>query len=214
MAFFALVSSRGEAPVLVFAIVAFSQVCSGLIDLPLSSYSCLGRTASDNLICSGQKAVFVPLVTFTSLPALPADVAAHISKLCGRKGWELRTKIEHCKDSLDSRQYLLRDRCLRQDLHHVIASNVKLNKSPTNITSLPTIFPCHLQHLLSCDILWAVTVMSVVLANGTSLCAAFLARCLLAGNVDRRNERGAQLLGTVGTIRGLRFNVFLFEGMN
>ena len=56
--------------------------------------------------------------------------------------------------------------------------------------------------------------MSIVLANGTSLCATFLARCLLAGNVDRRNERGAQLLGTVGTIRGLRFNIFLFEGLN
>ena len=101
MAFFAFVSSRGEAPVLVYAIVAFSQVCSGLVNLPLSSYPWLGWMASDNLVCSGQKAVFVPLVTFTSLPALPADVAAHIGKLYGCKERKLHTKIKHCKDSLD-----------------------------------------------------------------------------------------------------------------
>lgn len=99
IALFALVWSASITPTVVCAVVAFSQVRSGLINLSLSGYPDLSLAASDDLVRSGHQAIFVPLVTRTGLPAFPADVAVEISTLHNNKGRSWITKIGHCKDS-------------------------------------------------------------------------------------------------------------------
>lgn len=86
IALFTLVGSGCIAPTVVCAIVAFSQVGNSSIDLSLSSYSDLRLAASDDLVRSGQEPIFVPLVTWTGLPALPAGVAVKINKLKRDRG--------------------------------------------------------------------------------------------------------------------------------
>lgn len=86
IALFALVRSVSITPTFVCAIVAFSQVRNGLINLSPSGYPDLSLAASDDLVRSGHQAIFVPLVTRTGLPAFPADVAIEISTYCNNKG--------------------------------------------------------------------------------------------------------------------------------
>lgn len=62
--------------------MTFSEIGDSLIYLSLSSYSASRSIAGDDLVRSRNEAIFVPLVTRTSLPALPAGVAAEISKMC------------------------------------------------------------------------------------------------------------------------------------
>lgn len=65
--------------------MTFSEIGDSLIYLSISSYTAMRSTASDDLVRSRNEAIFVPLVTRTSLPALPASVAAEISKLCQKR---------------------------------------------------------------------------------------------------------------------------------
>ncbi len=64
----------------------------------------------------------------------------------------------------------------------MIKSDVKLNESSTVVTFLPSVFPCRLEYLLSRNVLRAIAVMSVILADSASLCAAFPAQCSLAAD--------------------------------
>jgi len=81
IAFFTLVWSRDITPISMCAVMTFSEVGNSLINLSLSSCTHLRWTASEDLVRSGYEAIFVPLVTTTDLPALPANVAGEISKL-------------------------------------------------------------------------------------------------------------------------------------
>lgn len=90
IALFTLVRPGSVTPTLVCAIMTFSQVGNSSIDLSLSRCTDWRWTASDDLGGSGQKAIFVPLVTATALPAFPADVAIETSKLCKNNGREVR----------------------------------------------------------------------------------------------------------------------------
>jgi len=108
--------------------MTFSEIGDSLIYLSLSSYSASRSTAGDDLVRSRNEAIFVSLVTRTSLPALPAGVAAEISKMCQKRGGRV-TRTEHCRDSCNSRQ-CLSDKslpCVR--LYYMRTFNVKLNES-------------------------------------------------------------------------------------
>ena len=72
-------------PIFVCAIMTFSKIGHSLVNLSLSSPPNLRSIASDHLVRSGHKAIFVPLVTTAGLPALPADIAVEVSKLHGNK---------------------------------------------------------------------------------------------------------------------------------
>ena len=98
IAFFTLVRSRDITPAVMFTIVSFSEVCNNLVDLLFSSHTSSRDITSDDLIRSSHKAIFVPLITGTSLPALPANIASDISKL-SEKGKKRITRIVHCRNS-------------------------------------------------------------------------------------------------------------------
>jgi len=67
--------------------MAFSKIGYSLVNLSLSSYPALRSIASDDLVRSGYKAIFVPLVIRIGLLALPANIAVKVSKLYrNRKG--------------------------------------------------------------------------------------------------------------------------------
>jgi len=61
--------------------MAFSKIGHSLVNLSLSSHPALRSIASDHLVRPGYKAIFVPLVTRTGLPALAADITVEVSKL-------------------------------------------------------------------------------------------------------------------------------------
>lgn len=86
VALFTLVGSGSVIPSLVCAFMAFSQMGNSSIDLPLSRCADSRWTASDDLVGSGQKAIFVALITAAGLPAFSADVAILTSKLCKDDG--------------------------------------------------------------------------------------------------------------------------------
>lgn len=71
----------------------FSKIGRSLVNLSLSSHSGLRSIASDHLVRSGHKAIFVPLVTTTCLPAPPADIAVDVSKLHGK---EREARYQNC----------------------------------------------------------------------------------------------------------------------
>ena len=80
-------------PIFVYAIMAFSKIGHSLVNLSLSSHPTLRPIASNHLVRSGHKAIFVPLVTRAGLPALPADIAVEVSKLHGNNR---RTRYQNC----------------------------------------------------------------------------------------------------------------------
>ncbi len=103
IAFFTSVWSGNIKPTSMSAIMPFSEVRNSLINLSLSDHTTLGSTASDDLVRSSYEAIFVPLVTRTDLPALPANVTIEISDSCGKRK-RGGTRIVRCRDSCNSRQ--------------------------------------------------------------------------------------------------------------
>jgi hypothetical protein len=65
--------------------MTFLKIGDSLIYLLIFSYIVMRSIASDNLIRSRNEAIFVSLITRTSLSALLANVAAKISKLCQKR---------------------------------------------------------------------------------------------------------------------------------
>ena len=82
VAFFTLVLSGDRMPIFMSAIMPFSEVRNSLINLSLSDHTTLGSIAS-------YQAIFIPLVTRTGLPALPANIAVEFSRSCGKRKEEV-----------------------------------------------------------------------------------------------------------------------------
>lgn len=68
-------------------VMTFSEIGDSLIDLLISGYTDSGLVAGNNLVGTGDEAIFLPLITTTYLPALATNIAAGVSKPfcdCGR----------------------------------------------------------------------------------------------------------------------------------
>ena len=69
-------------------------------------------------------------------------------------------------------------------VQHVITSHVESEECSKIVALLPPLFPCYLEYLLSRNVLGAIAVMGIVLADRAGVCAAGRAGGSLATDVD------------------------------